>query len=543
MRQLLLFLLTLSISQGLFAQEPTKAVSQIDQVTVYLQGAQITRSAEVNLKQGDNVVLFSGLADGIWKNSIQATAPASVLINSVSHEVNYLEPLNYTPRVKEIKDSLKLTIQKIRVIDDEIGAIGAEKAMILKNQQLAGEAKGVATADLMQLADFYRSRLTTLASEDRKQQRIKKVQNETKNRLNKQLRELNANKTKASNDIVVKVRADRPTKATIALRFIVQNAGWVPAYDLRVQDALGPIDLTYRADVYQSTGIDWEDVKLSLSSADPSQSGVKPELVQWNLRLANPMVYDRKGKVQDYYKQPGYNESDKSIAGGAYGNTGEREGLGGLTLADYTNVVQGVTSAEFQIDIRQRIPSDGKAHQVSVQDAQLPATYLHSAVPKLDATAYLLARIIDWEKLNLLPGAVNIFFEGTYIAESFIDPNYTQDTLAFSLGRDPKVIVERKQLKDHNKVRSLGANRARTFGYEITVRNTKSIPIEIELADQVPVSQDEDISVKVEELSGGDHNLETGKVTWKLALAPAESKTLKFIFSVKHPKKKTVPGI
>ena len=142
----------------------------------------------------------------------------------------------------------------------------------------------------------------------------------------------------------------------------------------------------------------------------------------------------------------------------------------------------------------------------------------------------MLARITDWEKLNLLPGAVNIFFEGTYIAESFIDPNYTQDTLAFSLGRDPKVIVERKQLKDHNKVRSLGANRERTFGFEINVRNTKSTPIEIELFDQVPVSQDEDITVKVEELSGGEHNEETGKVTWKLALAPSESKTLQFIF-------------
>ena len=141
MRQLLFFFLTLSISTGLFAQEPTKASSELDQVTVYLQGAQVTRSAEVNLKQGDNEVLFSGLADGIWKNSIQATAPTSVLINSVSHEVNYLEPLNYSPRVKQIKDSLKLITQNIREIDDELGAIGAEKAMILQNQKLAGEGK------------------------------------------------------------------------------------------------------------------------------------------------------------------------------------------------------------------------------------------------------------------------------------------------------------------------------------------------------------------------------------------------------------------
>lgn len=543
MRQLFILILTLGISFGLQAQDPTEAKSKIDQVTVYLQGAQVTRSAEVNLQKGDNVVKFSGLANGIWQNSIQATAPTSVLINSVHHEVNYLEPLGYSPRVRQIKDSLKLIQRQVREFDDEIAVIQAEKTMILKNQKLAGEEKGVSTAELQALSDFFRSRISELSLQKRKQERKKKEKVEVQSRLKRQLAELNANKSKASNDIVVKLRADRPAKAKIAIRFIVQNAGWVPAYDLRVEDTQGPIDLTYRADVYQNTGIDWSEVKLALSSADPSQSGVKPELSQWNLRLYDPIAYNERNKgSRGYYNSPGNAELEQTVTGGIKMDAQNGE-LAGRTLADYTNVVQGVTSAEFQIDIRQRIPSDGKAHQVSIQEAQLPATYLHSSVPKLDPTAYLLARVTEWEKLNLLPGAVNIFFEGTYIAESFIDPNYTQDTLAFSLGRDPKVIVQREQLQDHNKVRSLGANRERTFGYEITVRNTKNSAIEIELFDQLPVSQDEDITVKVEEIDGGKHDEATGKVSWKLSLAPAETKTIKFIFSVKHPKKKTVPGI
>lgn len=538
MKRYTFILFLLLLSQGMQAQEATLADSKIEEVTVYLQGAQVTRSATVNLLKGDNVVRFAGLAEGINPSSIQATAPGSVLLNSVSHEVNFLEPLNYSPRVKQIKDSLQLVDRRMEDLDDDIAAVVAEKSMILLNQSLASKEQGLSTAKLEALANFFRKRIGELNVQATEKQRSKTELQQTRNRLNRQLGELNANRQQPSNDIVVKLRAERPVRAEIAIRYLVDGARWVPAYDLRVSDTQGPIALTYRADVSQSTGIDWTDVKLSLSSADPSQSGVKPVLSQWNLYLAQPVFNRGRG---DYYKDEGY------PAGGrlndAYGGAPETEGLYQTTLADYTNVVEGATTAEFRIDIRQRIPSDGKAHQVSIQDAKLPATYLHSAVPKLDPTAYLLARITDWEKLNLLPGSVNIFFEGTYVAESYIDPNYTQDTLAFSLGRDPKVVVQREQLQNFSKVRSLGANRERTFGFETTVRNTKATPIEIELYDQVPVSQDEEITVKVEELSGGKQDEATGRITWKLKLAPGETQKFRLVFSVKHPKKKTVPGI
>ncbi len=525
---------------ALRAQEPIEIESELTEVTVYLSGAQITREADLTLKTGDNIFIFKGLANSINASSIQASAPKDVIINSVSHEINYLKPQELSPRRRQLQDSLQLVSDKITVINESMQVYTTERAMLQANQRLGGNEKGVTAEELAKAADFFRVRLDDLSSRTFKLEKERKELQDIKNRLNKQVKELNILKDQASNDIVLKVRALKAGKRKVAIRYLVDGAGWVPAYDLRVQDTDSDIKLTYRADVAQNTGIDWSDILLTLSSANPNQGGTKPSLSQWNLYAYAPGAYRQEKGAYGYM---GKSESrTQTISPNADGKS-DKIALGGATLADYTTVVEGATSAEFKIDIRQNIPSDGKAQQVAIQDANLPASYLHIAAPKLDPDAFLLAQVTDWESLNLLPGAVNIFFEGTYIAESFIDPAYTLDTLDFSLGRDKKVVVERNQLKDFSKVRNLGANRERTFAFEFVVRNTKSSEVNLILQDQIPVSMDEDITVKVEEASDGEVNADTGIITWRVKLAPAETKKIKLIFSVKHPKKKIVPGI
>lgn len=539
---LMLLALLLGTSPVWSQEEAKDADSKITDVTVYLQGAQVTRKASVLLERGENIIAFRGLATKVLKSSIQASAPSSVLINSVTQETNFLTPKELTPRQKEIDDSLQTTKANIEEINIQLETVTTERGMILKNQSLAGNETGVNVSELQQAAVFFRERLTELAGMERKLKLKNEKLKAQQNRLTRQLQALNARKNRPSNDILVKLTAKSTVKIEMAISYLVSNASWQPSYDLRATDTNSPVGLTYRGEVFQNTGNDWTDVKLTLSSTNPNLSGTKPELAQWNLYLQEPYAYGLKGRAdrarersQGYYSSaPEIAEEEPMDMSGAYT---------GMTLADFTTVREGITSAEFEIKIPQRIPSDAQYHQVSIRQEELPAIYQHSAVPKVDPTAFLLARITNWEQLDLLPGKVNIFFEGTYIAESFIDPNYTQDTLDMSLGRDPKVIIERKQLKDFNKVRTLGVNRERTFAYEISVRNAKSSPVSLVLYDQIPVSQDEDITIKVEEQSEGSIDEDTGKVTWKLDLAPAETKTLKLIFSVKHPKKKTVPGI
>jgi uncharacterized protein (TIGR02231 family) len=521
-----------------YAQEPTPlpAKSQITDVTVFLSGAQVSEEATIALAKGDNIVVFEGLATNIDARSIQAAAPDIVLINSVRHEVNFMKEQVQTPRIIRLQDSLRLIQEKTEVLNNEKTVLTQENALVLANQSLSGEQKGVSTDELRKAADFFRTRLRDINERLLQNQRAQTKLSEDRNRINQQLQELNFEKNKPSNDIVVKLKCDYARTVKVGIRYFVPDAGWAPSYDLRAKDTESPITLDYRAEVWQTTGVQWKNVNLTLSSGDPLQGGTKPELVQWNLSFGQPgyAIYDKivSGKMEAAGQVNEY-------SGGEPGRAENKP----TTLADYTTMRNTATTAEFAISVKQDVPSDGKHQQVSVQSATLPALFEHYAVPKLDKDAFLIARITGWESLNLLPGNVNIFFEGTYITAAYLDPTYTTDTLDFSLGRDKKIIIERNMLKDYNAKKDIGTNRERTFGYEFVVRNTKKSIVHLKLMDQVPVSQDESIEVKDIDISNAKKDEATGLLTWDLELQPAATQKFKLIYSVKHPKKKIVPGI
>ncbi len=212
-------------------------------------------------------------------------------------------------------------------------------------------------------------------------------------------------------------------------------------------------------------------------------------------------------------------------------------------MDEAVTVTERQINVEFEIDIPYSIPSDGKEQLVSMDEYELPAGYTYFVIPKLDKDAFLVADVTGWETVNLLPGTANIFFEGNYVGQTTLNPNETGDTLRVSFGRDNKVVVKREQLKDFTSKKFIATNKKVTYAYEITVRNTKQQAIKVEVQDQVPVSNNSGISVEVEEMSGAVYDSEKGKLTWKYDINPAETKTMRFIFSAKYPKGKTVAGL
>jgi hypothetical protein len=562
MKKLNLFLAIVLAAIALHAQDDIEVKSKIDAVTVFLSGAQVSRSADVPVKKGRNIVYFRGLGEGITPSSIQASAPQAYLINSVIHEINYLDKAIEAPKVKVWQDSLE-TIQKLVENNSmEHGVLETEKQMILRNQAIASKEQGLSIDELVKTSDFFRSRLTEIYDKQLTLSRANAKLGARRNAITNQLNELNARRNRPSNDIRVIVNADNAGTANVTLTYFINGAGWTPGYNIRAKDTQSPMVLEYKADVYQNTGTDWENVKLTLSSGNPNTGGTQPVLVPWNLYVQEPIVlstvatrsYDRPAAApapkmdKTEYEEPA-EESDLASSDGETLTI-----TGGLTdaysynwqptgLSNYTTVQEGATTAEFRISIPQTIRSNGKAEQVSVKTAELQAQYRHYAVPKLDNDAFLVAGLTGWDTLNLLPGNAQVFFEGTYVTEVSINPAYTSDTLNVSLGRDKKVVIERTQLKDFNKVRTLGANRERTFAYEIKIRNTKESAVTLFLEDQIPVTQDKDISVTLVDASGAKKDDATGKLTWELNLAKAETKTVKLMFSVKYPKNKFIPGI
>ncbi len=161
----------------------------------------------------------------------------------------------------------------------------------------------------------------------------------------------------------------------------------------------------------------------------------------------------------------------------------------------------------------------------------------------MDQDAFLLAKATGWEEFNLLPGEANVFFEGTFVGKTFIDPNNIKDTLSVSLGRDKRVVVKREKLKDYTTRRTIGANQRDSYAYEISIRNTKGEPVKITVEDHIPVSQNSQIEVTITDEGGAKYNQHTGKLVWEVLLQPNETKKVQYKFDVKYPKDKTISGL
>jgi uncharacterized protein (TIGR02231 family) len=209
-------------------------------------------------------------------------------------------------------------------------------------------------------------------------------------------------------------------------------------------------------------------------------------------------------------------------------------------LGDYVSVKDNAMNVTFDIDLPYDVPSNGKEQNVVLKEYTVPCGYKYYSVPRLDKDAYLLGEVPDWEKLNLLPGEANIIFEGTYVGKSSIDPGSTQDTLNLTLGRDKRVVVKREKVVDYSSVKFLGSNKRQVFTYEITVKNNKKEKIQLLLKDQYPISSSKDIEEELLESGGSEVNKDTGVLTWKLQLAPGETKKFRISYSIKYPKDKIV---
>ncbi len=255
-----------------------------------------------------------------------------------------------------------------------------------------------------------------------------------------------------------------------------------------------------------------------------------------------PMSSDEFGKL-DPSTVKSVNVLKGEAATSIYGSRGSN-GVVVVTLKDgledYVTVSNNELNVSFDIDMPFDIPSNGKEQTATLTQYELATFYKYYSVPKLDKDSYLLAEVADWEKLNLMPGEANIIFEGTYVGKSFIDPNSTQDTLNLTLGRDKRVVVKKEKLADFSSVKFLGSNKLQKITYELNVKNNKKDTVRMMLKDQYPLSTLKDIEVELEEDGGAMNNKDVGVLTWKLELAPGESRKIRFAYSVKYPKDRQI---
>jgi uncharacterized protein (TIGR02231 family) len=528
MKAKLLFPLIFVFCSTAFAVEEQHEIevkSEIKQAIVYLTGAELLHDSKVTVKKGKNLIKFKGLSSKLDPKSIVVDVEnKSIVILSVYSSNNFLEPVLDNPKIKPVKDSLEKVMDEIAMLNGLKDALTQEKNLMFKNDAIFGKEKGIPVLEVEKSADFFRKRTVDINKElyfnDKKQANLNKLAD----RLNKQLKELNATINPPSSEVSVLVLASDGISSNFELKYRVSDAGWAPKYDIRVDNITKPLSLYYKANVFNNTGMDWVNVKLKLSTASPLQGAQHPDLETWKM---DEQIQQLKGVTlsnveivpsTDYQKQQ-LNDLKK-----------------GNKDVNFKLIEVDELSAEFDIPQPYSIPSDSKPYLVDVSFKALDAKYEHLTIPKMDKDAFLVAKVTGWNEMNLVSGDASVYFNGTYIGQSKIDTRDIYDTLELSLGRDNKVFVSRIKKSEVNDHQFLGNYEKELFKYEIIVKNNREIPITIVVEDQVPVENDTRVDVDINELSGGNYNKGNGDVTWKLTLAPGETKKLVFDFSVRYPK-------
>ncbi len=525
-----------------FAQQDKPVDSKITDVTVFLNKAQITREVKTRVDAGKTNIILAGLTSQLDQQSIQVKGNGNFIILGIAHQQNYLNELNMPRSLKLLKDSIDYLQRQIILEQSQKEILNKEEQMLLSNQKIGGANQNLTVAELRAMADFYRARLSDIVSSRMKQdEKVNRI-NERLIRLQRQSAEENDLYSRNTSEIIIRISAEEITNVELDVNYLVANAGWIPVYDLRAKNTKSPVQLSYKANVFQNSGEEWRNVKLKLSTANPNLGGLKPELYSWFLNFEYPRYKDKSN-----WAATGAVHRAPPVAGEEALKAAELEDkveeAPMKSVADYTTSIQTALNTEFVIQLPYTVSSANKPTLVDIRYHVMKAGYQYAVAPKLDQDSFLLARATGWEEFNLLPGEANIFFEGTFVAKTFIDPNNVNDTLNISLGRDKRVVVTREKLKDFTSKKFIGTNKRESYAYEISVRNTKSEAIKITIEDQIPISQNSQIEVTVTDVGGAKHNKNTGKLIWELNLAPNETKKVAFKFEVKYPKDQIIPTL
>ncbi len=540
-------------------EKPVK--STVKNVTVFLQGAQVYRNAYINLSPGVTDLVFENVSPYINDRSIQAGGKGSFIILEVKHDIKYPEPpkadANALP--KEIVREIKLiedSLQEQSFVADELNtkkfSLNLEKDMILKNKLTRGEGKSDSLPMLVDAMEFFRKKLTDIDAQISKIKREEYNIVQDKNRMNIRLAQLRAYKNETEPEekyepihrVIVTVSADESVSGSLDINYIVSNAGWSPSYDLRSGSSAAPVQLTYKANVFQNTGEEWNDIKLKLSTNNPNRSNIKPVLPTWyvnyfyqtnngaTINTESIVVTGRPAMIDDMMMDyDGEYQRKKQAEEDMVKKLPQAQ-----SSANYAQMVETMTNVEFDIKLPYSIPSDGTTHLVAVKTSDMPASYYHFLVPKMESEAFLIAKVTGWEELNLLPGKANIFYEGTYVGETMLNAALLTDTMELALGRDHGITVTRTKLPDKERNKPLGNDVEKTVTYELKMKNNKSNTLKLVVEDHIPVSQNEYIKVEMKDKGSAEYNDKTGLVKWNTSINSKENKTLTFTYAITYDK-------
>jgi len=662
MKSIVFLILAVFFGTTIFSQKEVLLSPNLRQATVFFTGVQLQHENQVSLKPGKQEVVLQKLTDFLDPNTVQVKASGDLTILAVRTRKNFEDLRINNDDIKAINAKKKiLEIQHNNLID-EYTILELDRNLIMQNRNLKGNDQGIKMIELKEAYTFMHTKITEITTRQTAIYDLLEDIEKKKNLLEQEIISQRSKPVINYTEIIIEIDVHKATEANFIVNYISPRATWKPYYDMRSEGIGKPVRLEAKANVSQTTGIEWKEIDLILSTNDPYQNATQANIEPWYISYNNyptaHTITSRNIPQVDYSGEtlrgeiidastgeslaftkitfPGFlggtvsNEDGKfevvipkdakialasfvgysdvqltidapylkffmkpnelnleevtvsvnqSINGAlSYNNVPTVSYMGTYTLNDSDVMVSEDDKAmewkstgktrfrrssapmmdelsksenkkvwaptvttfaekkdirvEYRILSKMSIPTDGMDHRVNIASYDLPAKYEYHCIPKIDPSVYLSAQVNGWEKLNLLSGSSNIYFDGTFMGSSYLDVNTTKDTLSFSFGKDSKMVVERTKIKERNKTKTMGSRQKSDIAWEIKIKNNGAAIIPVMIMDQFPLTANADIKIKNGELIEGKVNDKTGIITWEFIQGISGSKSVFFDYSI-----------
>jgi len=327
-----------------------KLPSKIKEVTVYLSGANITRTAECNLLSGTSEITLTGLSTKIDESSIQISGLQAVSILAMSYDINYIPFIEDKKVSLPFQERLNTIESEIAMLKNLISGLEEEEQVIYANRSVSARTQGLSLEKVKEISTYYRLRITAIKNAIFKANVAIKTLNTETRTIQKQMAELNNTPKKEQGEIKIKFDAPIDSRLNLIVSYQVQDAGWIPNYDIKSKDINTPLSLSYKAHVYQKTGTDWNDVNIILSTGNPNVNVAKPNLGTKYLNFTNG--YKNKNVSATKKSRYIYNPSVRQVTGTVLDESGAPLPGANIVVNGTSNGTQTDFDGHFSLDVQ-----------------------------------------------------------------------------------------------------------------------------------------------------------------------------------------------
>ncbi|KYC39447.1 hypothetical protein WA1_32525 [Scytonema hofmannii PCC 7110] len=528
----------------------TAVETEIIAVTVYTDQALVTRQGVVTLTGLERELIVTKLPNTLDTESVRVSGMGTVTVrlSQVSVErVFTSEPA--TRQLVQLKGQIQQMEAEWRFLQAQIDALDLQSKFLEGLREKTEEPfaqslsrKNLSPSETLDFLNFLGSQYAEYAIATGDYQVQQQELDKQLEVLRQQMQQLQTSHGQENFCLTIAVEPAGAGDFELEVSYVVLNASWVPLYDLAVNTNSHSLNLNYLAEVSQSTGEDWIGVTLTLSTAKPGLGTLPPKAEPWFIDVPSPPENLLRARAM-HRLTPGVAMASSTTENN-YTDTEQLEENFVQAESVMAEISREGSAVSFKLNSSGHIPSDGAPHKTTIFNDDYPCQFEYIAAPRLVSFAYLQANVKNITNgATLLAGKANIFRDNTFVGTTRLENTALGQEFKLNLGIDESLNIERDLVERQVDKKLIGNNRRITYGYRIIITNLLNQEIYLKLTEQLPVSRNEQVKVRLTRSNPQIQLGEMGILEWALTLPPEAKREIYYQFTVEHPPELSVQGL